>query len=53
MALESGSLLGAYEISGLLGKGGMGEMIYARSFDNGSVSCCVNTGIRFSNTGVY
>jgi len=28
MALESGSLLGTYEISGLLGKGG-GEMIYA------------------------
>ena len=52
MALESGSLLGTYEISGLLGKGG-GETIYARSFDNGSVSCCVNTGIRFSNTGVY
>ena len=53
MALESGSLLGAYEISGLFGKGGMGEMIYARSLDNGAVCCCANTGIHFSSTGVY
>ena len=51
MALEFGSLLGAYEISGLFSKGDMGEMIYAGSFGNGSVSCCVNTGIRFSSTG--
>ena len=30
MALESGSRLGSYEISDLLGKGGMGEVYRAR-----------------------
>ncbi len=35
MALESGTRLGSYETSDLLGKGGMGEVYRARDTDLG------------------